>query len=200
MPGEAESGATPDPVTDCASVSGGGTFDDRCDRGTPTGRDGAPRAYTSPRIQCTGVGEVSGVRAGVEWGVAPAAESHCPKGAPALTGRRRPSSPADESVLKVGEWHDTPTRPRRAAHVAEYPVDHDALLYDGRLQTVYQLNATAYYVWRHCDGRAIGEIARSLVGAFPVDPATAIQHVREVIELLSIGALLTEDASNAQCV
>jgi hypothetical protein len=110
---------------------------------------------------------------------------------------RRPSTPADESVPSVGEWHHAPSRPRRAPHVSEYPVDDDALLYDVSLQTVYQLNATAYYVWRRCDGRTIDDVARSLVRAFSIDAATAIQHVREVIELLSIGALLTEDVANA---
>lgn len=186
---ECDIGVARGPSAESASDARAERPDHQNDDGTSGASADAARAYISPQIQRTHAGEPAGARTDVEWGVTAVVESDRP----------RPAS-ADEDVLKVGGWHDVLARPSRGRHVSEYPVDHDALLYDGRWQTVYHLNTTAYYVWRHCDGRPIDEIANSLSEEFGVARETAIEHVREVIELLSIGGLLTGDTSSARCV
>jgi len=186
---ESDIGVARGPSAESASDTGAKRSDRRNDDDTSSVAAGPARAYISPQIQRTDAGEAAGARTGVEWGVAPVLDSDRPR--PAI---------ADGPVVKVGGRHDVPSRPRRSQHVSEYPVDHDALLYDGRWQTVYHLNTTAYHIWRHCDGKPIDEIANSLSDKFGVTRDTAIEHVREVIELLGIGGLLSEDAKNAQCV
>lgn len=179
---ECDIGVARGPSAESASDTGAKRSDHRNDDGTSGVSADAARAYSSPRIQRSDAGEPAGAPTGVEWGKAPVVESD-----------RLRVAIADEDVLKVGGWHDVLARPVRGRHVSEYPIDHDALLYDGRWQTVYHLNTTAYYVWRHCDGRPIDEIANALSEEFGVARETAIEHVREVIELLSIGGLLTGD-------
>lgn len=59
---------------------------------------------------------------------------------------------------------DGGTRPRRAAHVREYPLgESEVLLFAGGRQVVHTLNASAWAVWDLCDGsRTVHEIAEEL--------------------------------------
>jgi hypothetical protein len=80
--------------------------------------------------------------------------------------------------------------------VSVFPVDNEALLYDPVQGTIYHLNATAFLVWRCCDGRTVAELAQAVTAAFGADPATAEKHVQEVVDLLTLGGLLNEKGVN----
>jgi len=88
-------------------------------------------------------------------------------------------------------------RPVRPGHIQEYPLDGEALLFDARTQTIYQLNETAYAVWRGCEGRTIRDLALDVAARFEVDPKTASEHILELVGLFLGGGLLTLEARDA---
>jgi hypothetical protein len=59
------------------------------------------------------------------------------------------------------------------------------------IDSVYNLNPVATFIWEHLDGRQSGrEIVRSLQGAYAVDPAQAEKDYLELVRtLLDLGAL-----------
>jgi hypothetical protein len=81
--------------------------------------------------------------------------------------------------------------------VLEFPIDRDALLFHSELQLLCQLNETAYFIWRHCDGRCMEDLAVMLTDAFHVKIDTAIDHVMRILELLTISGFVVEETLHA---
>lgn len=86
---------------------------------------------------------------------------------------------------------------RRQGGMIEYAIDRDGLLFHPGLRLLCQLNETAFFVWRHCDGRRVEELAVLLTEEFEVGIGTARQHVAGVIELFSISGFIVEEAFHA---
>jgi hypothetical protein len=65
-------------------------------------------------------------------------------------------------------------RPRQRPDLTARVVGGETVVLDRVSNQVHQLNATASFVWRHCDGaHTPPEIAAALLEAFDVDPLTA---------------------------
>lgn len=155
-------------------------------------------AYASPKVESTVMDGHLPPDVVAEWsGVA----IDGPKKATRANSDRKSHTTVDHNDTErpvLARWISAlPSCPSRRTNVVEYPLDGEALLYDGALQTVYCLNATAFHVWRHCDGRSIEQLAFALTAAFDVEFDTAIEHVNKVVELLSLGGLFAEEVSDA---
>lgn len=75
-----------------------------------------------------------------------------------------------------------------------HELDGEALVYDAASTDTHRLNATAWFIWRRCNGaRSARDIAAGLCDVFDVDVATALGHVRRTIELLAGKGMLAED-------
>jgi hypothetical protein len=83
--------------------------------------------------------------------------------------------------------------PRARADLVLEPLDDEALLV-APAGAIHRLNATALFVWRHCDGRtALHTLADRLTRQFEVDFATARRHVEETLALFAeLGLLAAE--------
>lgn len=103
-------------------------------------------------------------------------------------------TPAFRSVVGL---HSTPLR---QAHVRAYPLDDEALLSDPKSKSLHQLNATAYAVWRGCEGKSVEQLAHDLAARFDVEPRTAAAHVTEMVELFVDGGLLLLEKTDAVLV
>jgi hypothetical protein len=74
-------------------------------------------------------------------------------------------------------------RPRQRPDLTARVVGGETILLDRGSNQVHQLNATASFVWRHCDGaHTPPEIAGALLDAFDVDPVTAHDAVVAVLQ------------------
>ena len=73
----------------------------------------------------------------------------------------------------------------RRTGVRTLEVGVETLVLDEQSGQIHQLNATASFVWRRCDGASsVVEIAGLLTREFDVDPATAAEDVARVITQL----------------
>ena len=87
---------------------------------------------------------------------------------------------------------------RRLAAVMVREVDRDLLLLDTEAEYIHQLNHTASFIWRSCDGTSSAEdIAGLLAKEYEIEKHVAL---RDVVETLSsLRALnLVVDAANAK--
>jgi hypothetical protein len=72
-------------------------------------------------------------------------------------------------------------------------VDGELVLLDRAGGWVHQLNGTASFVWSRLDGSSSTEwIARQVVDAFEVDPATASRDVAAIVDQFRALGLLAE--------
>lgn len=89
--------------------------------------------------------------------------------------------------------------PRRREGLACHELDDEAVLFDNAFTNTYRLNATAYRVWRLCDGgRTVGAIARELTNHYAVTKSQALADVvRAIDEMASVGLVVagTDDAT-----
>jgi hypothetical protein len=87
--------------------------------------------------------------------------------------------------------------PLRRADVNVRVLDGETVVLDRRLRRIHQLNATASFVWRLCDGsRGVKDIATDLLGDFDVDRATAERDTADAVRQLARAGLL-QDRSQA---
>ena len=87
--------------------------------------------------------------------------------------------------------------PLRRADVNVRTVGDETVVLDRRRRRIHQLNATASFVWRRCDGRhAVDDIAAGLVDDFDVDPVIAEKDAAETVRQLAEAGLLQERAAN----
>ncbi len=73
-------------------------------------------------------------------------------------------------------------RPERRSDVIFRVVDGEVVILDRRHDTVHRLNATASFVWEHCDGnRTAEEIADLLAAEFPDARDQVLADVRHIL-------------------
>jgi len=85
------------------------------------------------------------------------------------------------------------THTRRPGVIARV-VGEEALLLDTEAQRIHQLNATASFIWAHCERAQSAEaLAALLAAAFEVNHATALRDVSEVVGKLHALGLLEND-------
>ena len=110
------------------------------------------------------------------------------------------STRLDESLPEdvVAEWgRFSMDLPLQRAEVREYVIDDEALLFDSSTESLYYLNETAFSIWRICDGRTIRGVALLLTRTYDVGPETALRHVRQVVGLLAIAGLVSQETADA---
>lgn len=80
--------------------------------------------------------------------------------------------------------------------VEVHKLDDEALLFDPLTSNTHRLNATAFEIWKQCDGtQKAAEIASRLTELFEVSLADSQQHVDRMIhELRSLQLLVTDEA------
>lgn len=82
--------------------------------------------------------------------------------------------------------------PRRRTDVTVHVLDGEALIYDPLTACTHQLNSTALFIWRQCDGRRdVCEIARGLAEVYDVSVTEAVEHSRRTVEEFEEKLLLT---------
>jgi hypothetical protein len=71
-------------------------------------------------------------------------------------------------------------------------VSDGILLLDMEAAQIHQLNATAAFIWRHCDGVAsAADIAASVAREYDVEESAAAQHVEMALsELRTLNLVL----------
>ena len=91
----------------------------------------------------------------------------------------------------INRGDDVTRFPRARTDTKIHEIDDEALLYDPRTADTHRLNATAYHIWRHCNGRQdVASIAAHLARDFEVDESEAAVHVSRLVEVLSLRGLL----------
>lgn len=84
-----------------------------------------------------------------------------------------------------------PSRPQRAARVAERLVDGELVLYDPLHQRVHVLNPTAALTWRLCDGQHTAvELVEALAERYPASRAAIEADVPRIVNLFRAEELL----------
>lgn len=73
------------------------------------------------------------------------------------------------------------TRPLRRTDIIVHELDGEGLLFDGTSGDTHQLNQTALFVWRACDGsQDARQIAERLVDVYEVSIEDAVRHVERM--------------------
>lgn len=85
-------------------------------------------------------------------------------------------------------------RPKRRSHVTERDLDGETLILDRLREEVHQLNVSASYVWRCCDGHlTVNEIAIAMARDFSIDLEEAEKDATRIIsQLIALGLLQSE--------
>ena len=72
-------------------------------------------------------------------------------------------------------------RPLRRTDIIVHELDGEGLLFDGTSGDTHQLNRTALFVWRECDGgRDAHQIAERLAEVYDVSLENAVRHVQRM--------------------
>ena len=80
----------------------------------------------------------------------------------------------------------------RRSTVKVKQVGEEMLVLDEDTGQIHQLNRTASFIWKQCDGNTSREmIAKRMIQAFDVEPADAVQDVQMAIDKLCELGLLT---------
>jgi hypothetical protein len=88
---------------------------------------------------------------------------------------------------------------RRVGPVMVREVESDLLLLDTESDRIHQLNTTAGFIWRQCDGdQSPDEIAEMLVAEFAVDSQVAVQDVVDTLGKLQALNLVVEVRADEQ--
>jgi hypothetical protein len=75
--------------------------------------------------------------------------------------------------------------PRQSPHVSVKDIDGQIIILDRPHGKLHELNTTASYVWRCCDGRAtVTEIVVATTHAFDADPITVERDVTDILQQL----------------
>lgn len=76
--------------------------------------------------------------------------------------------------------------PRQVSHVSVKEIDGQTIVLDRSRDQLHELNTTAGYVWRCCDGKTtVDEIAAATAREFDVDPGAVERDVTEIIGKLT---------------
>ena len=83
--------------------------------------------------------------------------------------------------------------PRRRTDLIAREVDGEALILDRAAGKVHQLNATAAFIWDHCDGASsMEEMVSWLASAYGVDSDVARRDAAKTVDALEKLGLLAE--------
>ena len=75
--------------------------------------------------------------------------------------------------------------PRQNPHVSVKDIDGQIIILDRPHGKLHELNTTASYVWRCCDGRAtVSEIVAAIAREFDADPSTVERDVTGILQQL----------------
>jgi len=92
-------------------------------------------------------------------------------------------------------------RPRRRAHLRARAVEGELVILDRERQLIHQLNQTASYIWRRCDGQhSVTAIARDVAQVFDVGRQTAENDVAHAIRQLDAAGLIEVPAARPTSV
>lgn len=81
--------------------------------------------------------------------------------------------------------------PVLAMDVTLQEVDDEILILDRRDNKIHQLNSTAAFIWKKCDGsKSIEYIINSLVDAFEITPEQAASDVLDTVQQFQQNNLL----------
>ena len=99
----------------------------------------------------------------------------------------------DQGIDSQGSYQAHNRYFTRRSDVRTQVVDGEAVLLDERAGHIHQLNHTASFIWRACDGHAsVKDVIRLLTEEFDVQEAAAAADVGDVIDRLHGLGLLTE--------
>ena len=83
-------------------------------------------------------------------------------------------------------------RPTAQPDVAEFPLDGELVLYDGRTGEAHLLNRTGVQIWRRCDGtHTVAHLARETAVTFGIPYRQALSDVRDLVAALDDADLVT---------
>ena len=84
--------------------------------------------------------------------------------------------------------------PPHRADVIEDVMGDEAILFDPLTGSTHRLNETALLVWRLCDGETTTrQIAQHLTDAYDVGFNTALDHIEQILVVLTDARLLTSE-------
>jgi len=76
--------------------------------------------------------------------------------------------------------------PRQASHVSVKEIDGQTLVLDRSHDKLHELNTTASYIWRCCDGKTtVAEIAAATAREFEADPGAVERDVADILGKLA---------------
>jgi hypothetical protein len=166
--------------------------------GTGTGKQACQRAFASPTVQSARLEGNLPEDVVAEWGGTPPRDvGRVEVGQGAI---RQAGDGTDGGRADAPGWTQGPLPtevPLRRAVVREFAVDNEILLFDYGTECLYYLNDTACAIWRACDGKALDDLALWLTRQYGVDPPTALHHVRQVVEVLAVGGLISWETADA---
>ena len=89
--------------------------------------------------------------------------------------------------------------PRRRADLIAREVDGEALVLDRAAGKIHQLNATAAFIWDHCDGASsMEDVVSRLAGCYGLDADIARRDVAKTVDALEkLGLLAAAGAAGA---
>lgn len=82
-------------------------------------------------------------------------------------------------------------RPVRRSDLLYREVDNEIVVLDRHSEKIHQLNESAAYIWKHCDGRhSAPEIARLLTEVYDIPVSVAEPDVMRTVNDLAMLGLL----------
>lgn len=83
-------------------------------------------------------------------------------------------------------------KPTRNPTIDVLDLDNETLLYDTQSKTIHSLNATAYSIWKMCDGQhTLSDIEQQLRKTFAIAESHDLsQDVRHTLDALNAKGLL----------
>ncbi len=76
--------------------------------------------------------------------------------------------------------------PRQVAHVSVKEIDGQTIVLDRSHDKLHELNTTAGFVWRCCDGKTtVAEIVAATAREFDADPGVVERDVTDILEKLA---------------
>lgn len=92
--------------------------------------------------------------------------------------------PGTDSISLIAQT-DASMFPRQNPQLSIKEIDGQTIILDRPHGKLHELNATASYVWRCCDGRAtVTEIVTATAREFDADPITVERDVAEILRQL----------------
>ncbi len=76
--------------------------------------------------------------------------------------------------------------PRQVSHVSVKEIDGQTMVLDRSHNKLHELNATAGYIWRCCDGKTtVAEIVSATAREFDADPGAVERDVADILGKLT---------------